>query len=374
MASSPLRRLSEEGQSPWLDFIQRGLIRSGELAGMIDRWGLRGVTSNPVIFEKAIVHSGDYDDEVGELARAGHGADGIYEQLAIGDVGGAADVFRPVYEEAEGADGFVSLEVSPRLAHDTEATVEEGRRLWAALGRPNVMIKVPATPAGLPAIRRLLAEGVNVNITLLFGLERYGEVVEAFLSGLEDRAARGLPVERVASVASFFLSRIDTLLDPELDKRAAQGDERAKRLRGEVAIASAKRAYALFQERFGAPRWRALAERGAQPQRLLWASTGTKDPAYSDVKYVEPLIGPHTVNTMPLETLEAYDDHGRPAARLAEGMDESAHMLRQLAEVGIDLQAATEQLVAEGVEKFVVPFDRLLESVEGKRREALGEG
>ncbi len=374
MSQSPLHRLHACGQSPWLDFIARSLIRSGELATMIDRYGLRGVTSNPAIFQKAIDGSDAYDRAIEELARRGDSVEEIYETLAVEDVGEAADVFRLLYDGSEGGDGFVSLEVSPLLANDEEATVEEAHRLWSSLDRPNVMIKVPATEAGLPAIRRLIADGLNVNVTLLFGLERYREVAEAYLAGLEDRAARGEALDRSASVASFFLSRIDTLVDPQLERLEEQGGDvsrRAAKLRGEVAVASARRAYAVYQELFDGPRYQALVAKGARPQRLLWASTSTKNPKYSDVKYVEPLIGPDTVNTLPLDTVEAYHDHGRPEPRLSDGMEEAKGVLDGLGEVGIDLAAVTEQLVQEGVQKFIDPFEALLGAIRAKRENAL---
>ena len=293
------------------------------------------------------------------------------------DVQRAADLFRPLYDRVEGEDGFVSLEVNPHLAHDTQGTEAEARRLWQALARPNVFIKVPATKEGLPAIRQLISEGINVNVTLLFGLPRYREVAEAYIAGLEDRAAQGQPLGRVASVASFFLSRIDVLLDPRLEKLAAAGGpqaQTAKDLIGQVAIASAKVAYTIYQEVFGSERFQKLAAQGARPQRLLWASTSTKNPAYPDVKYVEPLIGADTVNTLPPETLAAYRDHGDPAPRLTEGVDRAAGILTRLPELGLDLDQATQQLEDEGVEKFNQPFDSLMATLEGKRREVLAGG
>src|SRR5208337_2498725 len=357
MQENPLLQLRGCGQSVWLDFLSRQLLNSGELRSLIDADGLGGVTSNPAIFDKAISGSLDYDDDIGKLSRQGKGIQEIYEILTVSDVQRAADLFLPVFRGLEGADGFVSLEVNPHLAHDTPGTIAEARRLWAKLDRPNVFIKVPATLKGLPAIRQLISEGINVNVTLLFGLPRYREVAEAYLSGLEERVARGQHL-RVASVASFFLSRIDTLMDQTL-KRVAGA---AASLEGEVAIASAKVAYAIYHQVFGSRRFRALQDQGARPQRLLWASTSTKNPAYSDVKYVEPLIGP--------ETLNAYRDHGKPASRLGEGPNQAAAILQRLPELGIDLNRVTRQLEDEGVEKFIQPYDNLMRSLEGKRRQA----
>ncbi|HKV46377.1 MAG TPA: transaldolase, partial [bacterium] len=360
MPTNPLLQLQAFGQSIWLDLLRRGMIESGELRQLIEEDGLRGVTANPSIFEKAIAGSHDYDGAVGALARRGLSAHGIYEALAIEDVQRAADLFRPVYEETGGGDGFVSLEVSPRLAHDTAGTVAEARRYWAALARPNVMIKVPGTPEGIPAIRELTRDGINVNVTLLFALDRYRDVAEAYLAGLDDRTAAGRPIDRVASVASFFLSRIDVLVDPGLETLIQAGGakgEVAQTLRGQVAIASAKVAYQMYKAVAGGERFRAIAARGGRPQRLLWASTSTKNPAYADVLYVEALIGPETINTLPPETIHAYRDHGRPAARLEERPDDARRVLARLSEVGIDLAAVTAQLEREGVEKFTAALD-----------------
>ncbi len=374
MAQNPLLKLQSFGQSIWLDFLSRALITSGQLKRLIDEDGLRGVTSNPAIFEKAIAGSSDYDADIRALARRGSSAAEIYEALTVADVQAAADLFRPVYERTGGRDGFVSLEVSPHLAYDTEGTIAEARHLWDKLGRPNVLIKVPATKPGLPAIRQLISEGVNVNVTLLFGLPRYREVAEAYIAGLEDRAARGQPLGHVASVASFFLSRIDVLLDPVLERIAQEGGgkgETARRLIGEVAIASAKVAYQIYKEIYRGERFQRLAQQGARTQRLLWASTSTKNPAYSDVKYIEPLIGPDTINTMPLETLNAYRDHGNPAPRLEENVEHAYQVLEQLAQVGVDLDQATQQLEEEGVHKFVVPYESLMAALEAKRAAVL---
>jgi len=374
MNSNPLLTIRDLGQSIWLDYIQRGMLESGEIARLIERDGLAGITSNPAIFEKAIVEHHDYDAAIAALIRRRMNTPDMYEALVLEDVGRAADLFHPLYERTDGGDGFVSIEVSPHLAHDTERTVREGRRLWETLQRPNIMIKVPATLEGLPAIRQLLAAGVNVNVTLLFGLERYRKVVEVFLSGLEDRVAAGQSPVAVASVASFFLSRIDVLVDRKLDALGASGAGDARRdLRGQAAIASARLAYQIYKEWVVTDRWLALARRGAQPQRLLWASTSTKDPAYSDVKYVEPLIGPQTVNTLPPETLDAYRDHGDPSARLEQDTAQAAGLPEKLARAGIDLEEIARQLEAEGVQKFIAPFDKLFTSLEQRRRQTQTE-
>ena len=366
MKNNPLKQLETLGQSIWLDYIRRKLIVTGELKRLIEEDGLRGMTSNPAIFEKAIVESRDYDEDIRAMALAGNSVADIYDALSIGDVQSAADNFRPVYDETDGKDGYVSLEVNPHLAHDTMGTIEEARRLWTALDRPNVLIKVPATAEGLPAIRQLIGEGISVNVTLLFGLPRYREVAEAYLAGIEARAAQGEPVKRVASVASFFVSRIDTMVDPLLEKRIAQGGAEAdiaKQVHGQAAVASAKMAYQIYKNIFGSARFEKLAERGARAQRLLWASTGTKNPNYSDVIYIESLIGPDTVNTVPVETLDAYRDHGDPKARLEQDIERAGWILERLPELGIDIDKAAQQLEDEGVEKFNKPFDNLLDTL-----------
>lgn len=376
MKENPLLKLHNFGQSIWMDYIRRQLITSGELKRLIEEDGLVGVTSNPSIFDKAIAGSHDYDHDIRAMALQGKGREEIYQTLTVEDVQRAADLFRPRYDQLDGRDGFVSLEVSPRLAHDTAGTVAEARELWAALNRPNVMIKVPATAEGLPAIHQLTSEGINVNVTLLFGIPRYRQVAEAYIAGLEERAAKGEPLGRVASVASFFLSRIDVLIDPLLERVMSRGGPKAQiaqALHGQVAIASAKIAYQIYQEVFSSERVQKLALRGAHPQRLLWASTSTKNPAYSDVKYVEPLIGPETVNTMPLETINAYRDHGQPASRLGEGIEEARKIFKDLSELEIDIDKVTQQLEDEGVQKFIVPFDSLMAILEVKRAAALAE-
>jgi transaldolase len=366
MKDNPLKQLGTLGQSLWLDYIRRDLIVSGELRRLIEEDGLRGMTSNPSIFEKAIVESHDYDEDIRAMVLEGKGVKAIYEALSQRDVQSAADEFRPVYDLTDGRDGYVSLEVNPHLAHDTKGTLEEARRLWAALNRPNVFIKVPATADGLPAIQQLISEGINVNVTLLFGLPRYQQVAEAYIAGIEARAAQGKAVKHVASVASFFVSRIDTLVDPLLDKLIAQGGEQAeiaKKVHGQVAVASAKAAYQIYKEVFGSDRFKKLADRGARVQRLLWASTSTKNPDYSDVKYVESLIGPDTVDTAPIETLDAYRDHGDPKARLEQDVEDAGWVLERLPELGISIGKVTQQLEDEGVEKFDEPFDQLMETL-----------
>ncbi|MCR5886767.1 bifunctional transaldolase/phosoglucose isomerase [Hymenobacter sp. J193] len=372
---NPLASVRQFNQSIWLDYIRRNILVNGELQRLLTEDGLRGVTSNPAIFEKAIGGSADYDASIQALALQGLSAEQIYEQLATEDVQHACDLLRPLYDQPDSqGDGYVSLEVSPALIHDTEGTVQEGLRFWQAVNRPNVMIKVPATLEGLPAIRQLIAQGVNVNVTLIFGLERYKAVAEAFLLGLENRAAAGQPLSRIDSVASFFLSRIDVLLDPQLEQLAAQGGEKgalAQSLVGEVALASAKQAYQLYKQIFSGPRWQALQAQGAAVQRLLWASTGNKNPKYDNLKYVEHLIGPETVNTIPVETLDLYRTGGRPQSRLEEGTEQAAQVLARLSELGIDLNQVSQQLEDEGGQKFNEPFAKLLTVLEQKRQQAL---
>ncbi len=367
---NPLRRLEQFGQSIWLDYIRRQMITSGELKRLIDDDGLKGMTSNPAIFEKAIAGSQDYDEAIRAMVRQDKSVLDIYHDLTVADVQMAADAFRPLYDRVDGQDGFVSLEVNPHLARNTEGTIAEARQLWAAVNRPNILIKVPGTPEGLPAITRLISEGINVNVTLLFGLPRYEKVAEAYIAGLEARLAQGHSLTRLASVASFFLSRIDVLLDPQLEKMAAAGNPQAKAakgLEGEVAIASAKLAYVIYKRLFESNRFKALAVKGARTQRVLWASTSTKNPNYSDVKYVEPLIGPDTVNTLPPETLEAYRDHGNPASRLEEGVEHATAVLQRLPELHLDINQVTQQLEDEGIDKFNKPYDSLLKTLEAKR-------
>ena len=375
---NPLRVLPSYGQSIWLDYIRRWLITNGELRRLAEEDGLRGVTSNPAIFEKAIAGSGDYEEALKGLEQQGDmDAKRLYEHLAIEDIQMAADVLAPVYRETRRRDGYVSLEVSPYLARDTEATAQEVRRLWQAVGRPNVMIKVPATAAGIPAIRQLIGEGINVNVTLLFDTAVYEKVADAYLSGLETILAQGGDPGGIASVASFFVSRIDTAVDTQLEARLRTETDRAERARlqslvGKVAIANARMAYQRYRKLYGSPRWQALAAQGAQTQRLLWASTGTKNPSYSDVLYVEELIGPDTVNTVPAPTLEAFRDHGRPRASLEEDLEDAHDTLEGLERVGTSLENITGQLLEDGVRLFADAFDKLLGAVEGKRQALLG--
>ncbi len=375
--SNPLLQLADAGQSIWLDYLHRRILEDGELSRLIREDGLKGMTSNPSIFEKAIGEGGDYDDRLrAALRNADPQPMDLYEGLAIADIQTAADLFRPVYDELDGADGYVSLEVSPYLAMDTQATIAEARRLWRAVDRPNVMIKVPGTDAGAPAIRTLIGEGININVTLLFGLDAYQTVAEAHVRGLEAFMAAGGDVSRVRGVASFFLSRIDTQIDKEIDRRVAAADPQAealKALRGKAAVASAKVAYQLYLAMLRSPPWKALAEAGAGPQRLLWASTGVKDPAYRDVLYVEALIGPDTINTLPPKTLDAFRDHGHVGPTLTQGVDEAREQLAAIGRLGLDLDGVTTGLVRDGVRQFAGAFDKLLDAVGAKRANMLGD-
>lgn len=363
------------GQSLWLDYIHRDLLDSGELRRLIEQDGIRGVTSNPTIFEQAIAGSASYDAAIAALARAGRDARGIYETLAVEDVARAADIFRPIYEMTGGNDGFVSLEVAPDLAYDTEGTVAEARRLWAAVGRPNLMIKVPGTPAGLPAVTRLIAEGLNVNVTLLFAVEMYRRVIDAYLTGLEQRAEAGRSLESIRSVASFFVSRVDSEVDQRLEARiAAAGDaeERARleALLGTAAVANAVVAYEVYVEDFSAPRFRELMAQGAAVQRPLWASTSTKNPRYADTLYVDRLIGPDTVNTLPPATLRAFQNHGRPVRTIDADVEGARRALAAIEAAGIPLRDVTDLLTADGVKQFADSFTSLLAAVEAKRAAA----
>ncbi|HET7875029.1 MAG TPA: bifunctional transaldolase/phosoglucose isomerase [Methylomirabilota bacterium] len=372
--SNPLKTLGTYGQSVWLDYIRRSLITTGELKRLIEEDGLRGVTSNPAIFEKAIAGSTDYEDEIRALeSRKDLDSRGLYEALAIRDIQDSADVLKPIYVATNRRDGYVSLEVSPDLAHDPAGTLEEARRLWKAVGRENVMIKVPATPAGLPAIRALIGEGINVNATLLFAQEAYERVAEAYMAGLEAYAAKGGDVSRVASVASFFISRIDSLVDGLIGERLRKSEDAAeqallKGLLGRVAIANARLTYQRYKELYASPRWTALAARGAQSQRLLWASTSAKNPNYRDVIYVEELVGPDTVNTIPPATFDAFREHGRPRASLEEGLEEAHDTMRMLAEAGISMQQVTERLLDDGVRLFSDAFAKLLGATQKRCR------
>ena len=376
MDSNPLVELQELGQSIWYDNIRRSLILSGDLQAKIEEDGLRGVTSNPAIFEKAIGGSTDYNESLNQLVKQGKDVQEIYATLVIDDIRMAADLLRPVYERTNGLDGYVSLEVSPSLAHKTEETVEEARWLWEQLDRKNVMIKVPATPEGLPAIEQLISEGININVTLIFSQKTYEKVAEAFISGLEKRAAESELIDHVASVASFFVSRIDTAVDNALEfriRRSSNEAEKARlsRLLGKVAIANARLAYQRFKSIFGTDRFQALEAKGAHAQRVLWASTGTKNPNCSDVLYVEELIGADTVNTVPPATYTTFRDHGRVSPTLEEDLDDARRTLDSLAEAGIDLDHVTDELLAAGVKGFVEPFDKLINTIEKKRQAIL---
>jgi len=376
--SNPLKQLGQSGQAVWLDFVQRDMLQNGALSRLIDEDGLTGMTSNPSIFQKAIGGSADYDAALKSfVADADADPIDVFESLAIADIQAAADLLRPVYDRLGGRDGFVSLEVSPYLALDTEATLIEARRLWAAVDRPNLMVKVPGTQAGVPAIRQLISEGININVTLLFSVEAYLAVAEAHIAGLEAFKAGGGDVSRVHGVASVFVSRIDAEIDKAIDARLKAGSDpnesELKRVRGKVAIANAKIAYQRYLGLIATPRWQALAEAGAAPQRLLWASTGTKDPTFSDVLYVEELIGPDTVNTMPPKTMDAFRDHGRVQDRLTEGVDEAADVLAAVERLGLDLGRVTRGLVDDGVKQFADAADALLGTVADRRIAALGE-
>lgn len=370
--TNPLKGLSNFGQSVWLDYIRRSLITSGELKRLVVEDGLRGVTSNPAIFEKAIVGSTDYEAVIASKESAGLDAKALYEKIAVKDVQDAADILRPVYEESKYRDGYVSLEVSPLLAHDTAGTVEEARRLWRTVNRANLMVKVPATREGIPAIRQLISEGINVNVTLLFSPEVYEQVARAYIEGLGARVASGGDVSRIASVASFFISRIDTAIDAQIASRLKTTNDPTQRARlsalaGKVAIASAKLAYHRFTELYSGDAWHDLAENGAQPQRLLWASTSTKNPNYRDVLYVEELIGPSTVNTIPPATLNAFREHGRLRASLTEDVEAAADAMEGLGRAGISIKTVTDTLLDEGLRLFVDAFDQLLNATGAKR-------
>ena len=374
--ANPVKHLLDQGQSPWLDFVRRDFIRDGSLQKLVDADGLGGVTSNPSIFEKAMGHGTDYDDEFKALAAGGeHDASDIYETLAVADIRDVADVLRPVFDRTKGLDGFVSLEVSPYLALQETDTVTEARRLHAWVDRPNLMVKVPGTPECVPAIRLLISEGININVTLLFSIDSYRAVAEAYISGLEERVAAGGDITHLSSVASFFVSRIDVEIDKKIDERIAAGDKDAsalKALRGRVAIANAKMAYVYYQELVASDRWKTLAAAGANPQRLLWASTGVKDKAYSDVLYVEELIGRDTVNTIPPATMDAFRDHGHVRASLTEKLDEARQVIAEVERLGLDLAGVTKALVADGVKLFADAADALLLAVAKKRAMLLG--
>ncbi|HLK06076.1 MAG TPA: transaldolase [Candidatus Acidoferrum sp.] len=366
--ANPLKGLLAYGQSPWLDFIRRNILLNGDLKKMIHEDGLRGMTSNPAIFEKAITAGDDYNDIIKAADAKSSTAMALYEKIAIRDVQDACDIFKSVHTESKGRDGYVSLEVSPNLAFDTQATIDEARRLWKAVGRPNVMIKIPATPQGVPAIRQVLEDGINVNITLLFAQSAYEQVAEAFLAALEARAAKGQDVSHIASVASFFVSRIDSLVDGKIDGMLKTETDAKKKallesLLGKVAIANARRTYQKYQELFGGARWKALAAKGAQTQRLLWASTSTKNPKYRDVIYVEELIGADTVDTIPPATFDAFRDHGKLRPSLTENVDAAHKTMSDLEAGGISMKEVTDKLLADAVKLFQDPFKQLLDAI-----------
>jgi len=370
--TNPLALLKDLGQSIWLDDMRRDFITSGLLRRLIEKDGLTGMTSNPAIFEKAITSTASYDSDIRDMAFHGRTPIDIYETLSQTDVQRAADEFRPVYDTSDAQDGYVSLEVNPHLAYDTKGTIVEARRLWRTLNRPNVFIKVPATDEGLPAIRKLISEGINTNITLLFGLPRYRQVIDAWLGGLEERVRGGKSVNRIASVASFFVSRIDSLVDPMLEKHVARQDTNAEftaRIVGHVAISSGILAYQIYTQMIDSQRFKQLQRNGAQMQRLLWASTSTKNPAYSKLKYVEALIGANTINTVPLETLNIYREHGRPKARLKSNVADANWVFQGLPRLGLHIDDVTKQLEHEGVEKFQESFDRLIVALKSKHRD-----
>src|ERR1700742_2870574 len=361
MATNKVKQIHSFGQSIWLDFIDREIIKSGKLQKLIDEEGIRGVTSNPAIFEKAITSGTDYDADITELAKTVSDNEELFFELAIKDIQAATDIFKGVYEESDHVDGYVSLEVSPFLALKEKETAAQAEKLWKEVDRKNVMIKIPGTQPGLAAIRQSIAKGININVTLLFGLERYEAVTEAYISGLEDHLAAGHKIAHIASVASFFLSRIDTLVDPQLEAKGLAD------LEGEVAIASAKKAYEIYKRVFSGPRWEKLAAEGAKPQRLLWASTTSKNPKFKDTKYVEALIGADTVDTVPLETIEAFRDHGVAADTLETGLDHATQVLEKLKAGGINIDQITQQLEDEGIEKFNAPFEKLLKAIEDQK-------
>ena len=371
--TNPLLQLKELGQSVWYDNIDRSQLASGQFQRMLDEDGVVGVTANPTIFEKSISSGHAYDEQIDQLIREGKSTNEIYEALIITDIQTVADILRPIYEQTNGHDGYVSLEVSPDLAHDTEATLAEARRFWKMVDRPNLMIKIPATPEGLPAVRQTLTEGMNINITLIFSIEDYRKVADAFISALEDRNAEGKEISHIASVASFFVSRVDTLVDQLLeDKIKVSSDsaeqQKLKYLEGRAAIANARLVYQDFKHIFHAPRFETLKHSGAHVQRPLWASTSTKNPAYRDVLYAEELIGPDTVDTMPLETIENFLDHGKVRRSVEDNIQQAKDELEELEKVGIHYDQVTKQLQDEGVQKFADSFHELFKGIESKKQ------
>lgn len=379
MGSSNFQQLLDCGQSLWMDFLSRQAIQAGEIQDRIQNQKLRGITSNPTIFEKAITGDNTYQSDIEEGLQRHLSAKQVYEMLAFEDIRRACDILHPVYDESEGLDGYVSMEVSPHLARNSQGTLEEARRFYREIDRENVMIKIPGTPEGMEAIAQATAEGMNINVTLLFSVEMYRKAAEAYMSGLEKRLEAGAPINRIASVASFFLSRIDTKVDERLDERlkymgsdTLNEEKRLESVKGRVAIANAKIAYQTFQSLVGSDRWQRLAENGANMQRLLWASTSTKNPEYSDVQYVDELIGPHTVNTMPADTIEAFGDHGTVNCNaVTTAVDDAQTLLHSLADedIRIDLDEVMDELLEEGIQKFVHPYDSLLQSLESRMKQ-----
>lgn len=373
---TPLTKLQAQGQSVWIDFMSRSFVEGGALRRMIEEDGLQGATSNPTIFEKAIGQSRDYDEDLRRLVSGGADVDAIYADLAVHDIREALDLFRPVYDRTNGLDGYVSLEVSPTLAFDAEGTIREARHYWDLLGRPNTMIKIPGTRECLPAIEESLFQGININVTLLFSVEAYEAVARTYIRALERRAKAGLPVDRVASVASFFVSRIDTEVDARLDKLAEAHPERRgeyEALKGQAAIANAKTAYLAYEKLYGVPEWKELQGLGARVQRLLWASVGTKNPKYKDTLYIDELIGPETVSTMPPATYEAFKDHGEVSTppALTRGLADAPAFLSRLEASGVDFRDVTDVLLKQGVESFSKSFEALLEAIRARREKLL---
>jgi len=376
MANAKIAALLAEGQSVWQDDISRGMLGGGFLKKMVEETGVRGVTSNPTIFEKAIAAGSDYDEQIASLLSDGKSALEIFEAVEVDDIRNACDVLRPVYDESDGADGFVSIEVSPDAARDADSTREQVRRLWASVDRPNLMVKIPGTKEGTPVIREMLAEGRNINITLLFSIDAYRDVANAYIEAVEARLAKGEDIHRIASVASFFVSRVDTLVDKQLDEKIAAAGDADKAglaaLKGTIAVANARLAYAAFQELFSGPRWDKLAAVGARVQRPLWASTGAKNPAYSDTLYVDTLIGPDTVNTMPGKTMDAFIDHGTVARTVDADFEGAWNKIAALHAAGIDIKTVTDQLEEDGIASFIKSFETLLAGVESKRASLAG--
>jgi len=360
-----VKNIHDLGQSIWLDFFDRELMNSGKLQKLIDEDGLTGITSNPSIFEKAVDSSSDYDEDIRKLAGENKSNEEIFFGFAVNDIRRAADILKPVYDKAKGTDGFVSLEVSPHLANDTDGTIRQAKELWKSVDRKNVMIKIPGTKEGLKAIQHCISEGININVTLLFGLPRYREVTEAYISGLEERVKNNQPIDHVASVASFFLSRIDVMVDPMLKEKKLDN------LVGEIAIDSAKEAYRIYKEVFFSDRFRELEKKGAKVQKVLWASTSSKDPSFSDVKYVEALIGPDTINTLPMETIDAFRDHGVAKEELEHNLVKSKQELEKLKESGINIDEITQKLEEEGVQKFNKAYDSLIKAIDSKKKKQM---